>query len=149
VDFEVREIEGMRMLGVGGRLKEIGELWHRCGEGFEAGWLPTLTEGVSSLGFVRVEPDGQLRYFAGVPTDPRAVAPPREAEGFELLDIPGGRYAFVHHEGPTERIHDLQVALQAAARAADESPDGTELELYHPASDPPDAVVDIGARLEG
>jgi predicted transcriptional regulator YdeE len=147
VDFEVRQIEALRMLGVGGGLKEIGELWHRCGEGFEAGWLPTITEGVSALGFVRVEPDGGLRYFAGVAADASAVAPPPEAEGFELLDVPAGRYAFVHHEGSTARIHDLQVALQAAARAAGETPDGTELELYHPASNPPDAVVDIGARL--
>ncbi len=148
MDFEIRDIEARRILGVGGTLAQIGELWHRCGMGFHEGWLASSDAEVSAIAYVRPEADGSLRYFAGVPAEASADAPP-EAEGFEFVEIAGGRYAFVHHEGSTGQMHDLQVALQAAARAAGEVTDRVELEVYHPTDGDPDAIVDIGARLGG
>ena len=141
MDYETRNVEARRILVVGGALSEIGELWHRCGTGFHEGWLASAEPAISAIAYVRRK-NGALRYYAGVPVDPSTAEPAREAEGFELLDVPAGRYAFVNHKGSTGEVHNLQVALQIAAR----TPDG-ELELYHPTDGDPDADVDIGARL--
>ena len=139
--FEVRELEPYRIMGLTGRIRDIADLWKRLGEGFHDGRLSSVQPAVEAIGAVLPHGNGP-QYVAGVPCDSGATA-----DGFEVFEVPGGRYAVFNHRGPHEEMPQMMRALEESVRASGEVRAGGQIEIYY-ADEGGTPNVDIGVRLE-
>ena len=101
---EVKEMPPLRLVFLRhvGPYSEVGATWGRLM--MWAGTRGLLGPGMRTIGNVHDDPDvtppGKVRYDAAV-----AVSQPVAPEGdFGVLDLPGGLYAVVIHQGPYEGL---------------------------------------------
>ncbi len=142
MDYELRQIKAFTMLGVAGGLEDIGRLWHLCRERFTDASLVSIDPAVMACAaeFVR---EGANIYVAGVP----CLDEPAHLEGFVRYQVPGGRYALMHHRGPYSELSQIPGPLREALEAAGERPTDRWLELYRPLGAQGETHVEIGVLL--
>ena len=142
MDYQIQQLPPFTMLGVTGGLEEIGALWDRVGPHFADGSLVSSDPLVMATAaeFLR---EGRVVYAAGAPCLDTTAG----LEGFERIEVPGGRYALVHHWGPYSELAAIPGPLHTALEAAGESPTAHWLEVYRPLAEDGSTHVEIGVLL--
>ncbi len=141
MEYEIRELPSYRILGLAGRIREIGQIWEGLGPGFRDGRLRSSYPDIEAMAAVLHDDDG-IHYVAGVPM--RGTQIPR---GFVSTDVPGGRYAITNHRGEHSEMPELMRALDHAATDAGERPTGVQVELYYRDSSTGKSI-ELGVQLE-
>ncbi|MSP22768.1 MAG: hypothetical protein EXR66_07105 [Dehalococcoidia bacterium] len=145
MEYEIRQLAGFAMLGLTGGLKDIGALWDHAAEHFADGSLRSADPSITACAAECLDND-RVVYAAGAPCL-EAASDLEGNDGFRRIEVPGGRYALVHHRGAFHELKTIPGPLRAALEAAGEQPTGHWLELYRPAVGGGSTQVEIGVLL--
>ncbi len=143
LEFAVHHLAGYRLLArtCPADPMEISLTWELVLADRERGLLMSDEEGVSGVGATLLE-HGSPIYAAGAP-----AAEGASVEGYEQVDVPGGRYAMVTYSGTPEHVTQVLAALREAASEAGEPLTGDSIEVYRDVDEDGRLVMDLGLRL--
>ncbi len=143
LEFAVHQLAGYRLLArtCPADATEISLLWELVFADRDRGLLASTEEGISGVGATLLE-HGSPVYVAGAPAGEGV-----SVEGYEEVDVPGGRYAMVTYSGTTEHVAQVLTALREAAGEAGESLSGDSIEVYREIDEDGRLVIDLGLRL--
>ncbi len=142
LEYAVHQLAGYRLLARSspGDHGTIGELWDRVREDREQGRITSSEPDVGGVGVTLTSADGTA-YFGGVP-----AAEDDDAEGYAVVEAPGGAYAMVTYSGSPEHISQVFEALRESVVEAGQAATGESIEVYRFAEDG-ELTIDLGLRL--
>ena len=136
IELPPRTILGMRckvtpvVAGGANTPNVIGELWQSVSTKFFSLSIDRddYPLGVGAMWPAGIAPDGEMIYFAGYEVSQL----PQELSGLESLNIPGGRYAALTHDGPMSTLPETVASFYAdkLPKSGFERRAGMDLELY-------------------
>ena len=143
LEFAVHQLAGYRLLArtCPADPAEISLLWELVLADRDRGLLASSEEGISGVGAMLLE-HGSPVYVGGAP-----AAEGVSLEGYDEVDVPGGRYAMVTYSGTPEHVMQVFAALREAASVAGESLSGDSIEVYREIDEDGRLVMDLGLRL--
>ena len=143
LEFAVHHLGGYRLLARTclADPAEISLLWELVLADRDRGLLASSEEGISGVGATLLE-HGSPVYVGGAP-----VGEGVSVEGYDEVDVPGGRYAMVTYSGAPEHLMQVLAALREAASEAGESLSGDSIEVYREIDEEGRLVMDLGLRL--